>query len=230
MAIGIFGNEKMHALIVDDESIARDMVKSALEGSGFACMTARDGAEAMELLANHSFDLVVTDLCMPNTNGHALVRKLLSGTVIPLIVVHSCVADPRITTMLMNLGVDDILYKPSNYAGFAAKMNVLVNRRRQRQAGLMATEDLPALLQPDDGSPESSTAIDAFVISQMDCTDNQELTTSVLQDKALAEQVLKLANSPAYNRSDREILDIREAIARLGRKRISEVALQQIEG
>lgn len=220
----------MHALIVDDEPIARDMVKFSLEESGFRCVTAKDGAEAMELLKCHSFNLVVADLCMPNTNGQALVRKLLSASVVPVIVVHTAVTDPRVTTMLMTMGVDDILYKPSNYAGFAAKMKVIVTRRTQQQKSLAPATHPDVALPLYDRCALSSAPIDTFVALQLESTDNDLLAATVIQNKELTEAVLRLASSYGNGRVGREVGDIKEAVVRLGRKRISEIALQCIDG
>lgn len=220
----------MYALIVDDEPIARDMVKFSLEETGFRCVKAKDGAEAMELLKCTSFPLVVADLCMPNTNGQALIRNVLSATIVPLIVVHTAVTDPRVTTMLMTMGVDDILYKPSNYAGFAAKMKIIVGRRTKQQQNFATKTDEDAALPLYDSCPLSSAPIDTFVAAQLDSADNDALAKTVIQNKELTEAVLRLASTYGNGRIGREVGDIKEAIVRLGRKRISEIALQCIDG
>jgi two-component system chemotaxis response regulator CheY len=52
------------------------MVGAALTGAGHDVLQASDGREALELATRHAFDLVVTDVNMPNMDGISLVREL----------------------------------------------------------------------------------------------------------------------------------------------------------
>lgn len=63
-------------LIVDDMASMRKMVSFTLESVGHEVMQACDGDEALEIANNNSFDLVVTDVNMPNMDGLTLVREL----------------------------------------------------------------------------------------------------------------------------------------------------------
>ncbi len=124
------GTQKQRvAIVVDDESIARRMMTFALKREGFICHSASDGDEAMQLLEDRDYDLVVTDLAMPHKNGHALAVELLKLPKRPFIAIHTSVLAPEITKDLMNRGVDDIVFKPTDYAAFAAKMKVMVDIR-----------------------------------------------------------------------------------------------------
>jgi len=118
------------ALVVDDDAIARKMLAFALEQEGFCCDGAEDGVQADKKIAHKSYDLVVTDLKMPNKHGHTLAVDLLGMEPRPVIVIHTSMDDPRLTKDLMSRGVDDIMYKPVQPAAFAAKARGLVARRR----------------------------------------------------------------------------------------------------
>lgn len=64
-------------LVVDDSNMLRDMVKFALQEGGYNDLTeASDGAIALEKAKGQVFDLVITDVNMPNMNGLDLVREL----------------------------------------------------------------------------------------------------------------------------------------------------------
>ncbi len=65
-----------HILAVDDQRVMRELVKSVLEGEGHQVLIAEDGVEAMSIARENSFDLVLTDINMPNMNGISLVSKL----------------------------------------------------------------------------------------------------------------------------------------------------------
>ena len=56
-------------LAVDDSASMRQMVSFTLKGAGFDVREATDGVEALEIAKTESFDLVLTDVNMPNMNG-----------------------------------------------------------------------------------------------------------------------------------------------------------------
>lgn len=100
------------ALVVDDDPVTRQIVIRTLAKAGFICDTAIDGAQARLYLASNRYDLVVTDLQMPNVNGHSLCVELLEKTPRPKIVVLTGVLEPRLAQDLLNRGVDKVLFKP----------------------------------------------------------------------------------------------------------------------
>ncbi len=118
------------ALVVDDEPLVRRLLFATLEHAGFACDGAQDGIEAQQLLKATKYDLVVTDIRMPKKHGHSLALELLADPKRPVLIIHTGVDEPRLTADLMLRGVDDIVYKPTNYATLAAHAQVLVERRR----------------------------------------------------------------------------------------------------
>ena len=63
-------------LIVDDMASMRKMVSFTLESVGHEVTQASDGDEALEIAKNNGFDLVVTDVNMPNMDGLTLVKEL----------------------------------------------------------------------------------------------------------------------------------------------------------
>lgn len=63
-------------LIVDDSKTMRDMVNFTLTGAGFDVAEAGDGVEALASIEGRDFDLVITDLNMPNMDGFGLIENL----------------------------------------------------------------------------------------------------------------------------------------------------------
>ncbi|MDH5483992.1 MAG: response regulator [Gammaproteobacteria bacterium] len=63
-------------LSVDDSKVIREMVKAVLSAEGHEVTTANDGVEGLEAARNNQFDLILTDINMPNMNGISLVSKL----------------------------------------------------------------------------------------------------------------------------------------------------------
>ena len=68
-------------LVVDDEAIVRNWIARLLQEAGYAVEVARDGAEALRIAQDDSsgFDLVVTDVRMPNMDGWQLGRRVREG-------------------------------------------------------------------------------------------------------------------------------------------------------
>ena len=66
----------LRALVVDDDASARSALKELLASQQYAVDVAADGVAALERLAEHPPDLVVTDLDMPRMNGMQLLAEL----------------------------------------------------------------------------------------------------------------------------------------------------------
>ena len=102
----------VRVLVVDDEPGVRSALKQLLESQGFAVDVAEDGAVALERLADHPADVVVTDLDMPRMNGTALLTELRERDGdLPVIVATSAV-DLQSAVSAMRAGAADYITKP----------------------------------------------------------------------------------------------------------------------
>jgi two-component system chemotaxis response regulator CheY len=82
-------DEMARILAVDDSPSIRQMVSAALTGGGHSVEQAGDGREALEAARREVFDVVITDINMPNMDGITLVKELRGlGTynVVPLLI------------------------------------------------------------------------------------------------------------------------------------------------
>ena len=68
--------EELSVLVVDDEPDARDLIKAVLKDCGAKVTIAASASEALEHLAQNSFDVLITDIGMPEEDGYALIKKL----------------------------------------------------------------------------------------------------------------------------------------------------------
>jgi two-component system chemotaxis response regulator CheY len=63
-------------LTVDDSKVIRDLVKAVLIENGHDVVTANDGVEGLDQARKHEFDLILSDINMPNMTGISMVSKI----------------------------------------------------------------------------------------------------------------------------------------------------------
>jgi DNA-binding response OmpR family regulator len=123
------------ALVVDDDPIVRQASASALHRIGFVCDVAANGREAFNLASRTAYDVVVTDLRMPNGNGHQLALDLRTLNDPPAIVVLTGVEEPKLVADLTARGIDLVSFKPVEYREFAKDVKRIVELRSNDRKG-----------------------------------------------------------------------------------------------
>jgi DNA-binding response OmpR family regulator len=109
-------------LVVDDQSRIREMVGRVLAGQGHATVTAVDGVDALERLAEEQVDLVLLDLVMPRKNGLEVLHELRRRGAMPPVIVLSAVDDVAATVQALDAGAIDYVNKPFHTAELAARV------------------------------------------------------------------------------------------------------------
>jgi CheY-like chemotaxis protein len=106
-------------LVVDDDSRARAVLARILEDRGTEIIQAADGAQALQELLSSRYDLVVTDLIMPNLDGLGLIEKargLAGPDKIPLSTVPFILCTSNggqgVVDAAMEMGFTEVLFKP----------------------------------------------------------------------------------------------------------------------
>ena len=67
---------KKVVLAIDDSVTIRDMLTFTLENAGYTVVTAADGEDGLSKLENNTFDVIITDMNMPNINGKEFLNQL----------------------------------------------------------------------------------------------------------------------------------------------------------
>ena len=99
-------------LVVDDEAGIRDVIQDYLSDAGYDIVTARDGLEALEKMENQDFDLVITDLSMPNLDGFGLIRGALDIQPLTTVIVLSGQGTFENAIEAVHRGAYDFVAKP----------------------------------------------------------------------------------------------------------------------
>jgi len=106
---------ELNVLVVDDSSTARNHIKRVLSNLGIQQIeTAKNGIEAAQILSSAEFDLIVTDLNMPEMDGKQLtefVRNEMGNTYVPILMVTSEHDEARLGNV-QQAGVSAIVDKP----------------------------------------------------------------------------------------------------------------------
>jgi two-component system, OmpR family, response regulator len=122
-------------LVVDDEPFLRDAVASSLRFLGFEVSTAETGAEALRMVREGRFDLVVLDVKLPDTDGFTITRRLReSGSQVPVIFLTARDTQADKVTGL-TIGGDDYMTKPFGLEELAARVRTVLRRTRGAISG-----------------------------------------------------------------------------------------------
>ena len=101
---------KRRILVVDDDLSVRTLVKTVLERAGYEVTTARDGREAISLLAASDFDVVLLDVIMPKLDGLGVVDELRKSKL--SVLAHTYLLSGGDPESLGNLPVRGVIAKP----------------------------------------------------------------------------------------------------------------------
>jgi CheY-like chemotaxis protein len=66
----------LRVLLIDDETDSRDLINLVLESCGAMVETAGSAAEALELMKNYRFEVIISDIGMPEEDGYSLIRRI----------------------------------------------------------------------------------------------------------------------------------------------------------
>lgn len=119
----------MKILIVEDERLLADSIKTMLESKGFDVETAYDGETGEEYAELGVYDLLILDVMMPKMDGYELARQVRSkrcSTPILMLTAKSALED-RIEGL--NAGADYYLTKPFDTRELLACINALLRRQ-----------------------------------------------------------------------------------------------------
>lgn len=129
---------KIEILLVEDERMLAEILCDTLSDREFEVTLAYDGKQALEMMHNRAFDIVVTDVMMPNIDGFTLVKQLRSeGYNIPILFLTARSATEDVVHGF-EVGANDFLKKPFAIDELIVRVKALVGRAKGA-----ITEELP---------------------------------------------------------------------------------------
>jgi two-component system, NtrC family, response regulator AtoC len=148
---------KPKVLVVDDKASMRDMLAMSLGAKGMDVTQAEDGAKALKLAAETTFDAIVSDLKMPKLDGMGLLRGLAEKGDPPPFLMITAHGNVRDAVEAMSLGASDFIEKPFDLAELEFKVGRAIEEGRAERStpdtepapaanSATATEDAPGHL------------------------------------------------------------------------------------
>jgi len=124
------GNQVKSILVVDDEETLRMLLHMFLSSSGYACEIAANTTEAMEILSERHFDMVISDIRMPGKDGLELMQE--AKTIYPhldFIIMTGHAAEYTYSTII-KAGATDFAIKPLQLGELKAKLERIDREKR----------------------------------------------------------------------------------------------------
>ena len=114
-------------LIAEDEKNMQDIIAEYMQKGGHTCQTADDGVDALMLLKNTPFDLLILDVMMPHLDGFSVCRLAREMGNIPVILLTAKSSEED-KLKGYEYGADDYMTKPFSPRVLLAKVNALLRR------------------------------------------------------------------------------------------------------
>jgi len=130
----MIGRIKMKILIIEDELKTEKYLRRGLSEAGFVTDGARNGKDGLHMALTEGYDLIVLDVMLPGLDGWALLQELRRAeqhTPVLILTARDQVVD-RVKGL--ELGADDYLLKPFDFAELVARVRALLRRGKTAQA------------------------------------------------------------------------------------------------
>jgi len=122
--------DKISILIAEDSAALGELLLGALNGEGHDIDLVVNGKEAFEKYQEKSYDLVITDIIMPELNGLELITKIKGINENALIIVMSGTTDSSMIVDVMKTNIFDYIIKPVKIDDFMVKINRALEHKK----------------------------------------------------------------------------------------------------
>lgn len=120
-------------LVVDDEPALREICEEALSGVGYEVALATNGQDALGKLGGQGFDLVISDLRMPDMNGQDLLSQIRQRHLDVDFLVMTGYGTTETAVDIMKNGAADYIAKPFDIKHLLLRVRSILEQRRSRQ-------------------------------------------------------------------------------------------------
>lgn len=130
--------DNIRILVVDDEALMRNLLLKILEQEGYQITLASSTKEALEKLEEEDFNLVLSDIKMPDMNGLELLSSIKQNWPDIAVVMMTGYGDAYTVKEALMLGADEYVTKPFK----SHEISLIIERAYWRQLASKKTADL----------------------------------------------------------------------------------------
>lgn len=124
---------KYQLLVVDDEQSMREFLTIMLEREGYSVHCASDGEQAVQLLQQHAYDLILSDIRMPKLSGLELLHQVKELGTDTIVIMMTAFSTTEQAVAAMKEGAYDYLHKPFKNDEIRLVISNALNHRQLRQ-------------------------------------------------------------------------------------------------
>lgn len=127
-------------LIVEDEKAISDLIYMNLTDAGYQCTCAFDGMTACDLLEEHTYDLALLDIMLPEVNGYELLEYIRPLEIPVIFITAKAALKDRVKGL--ELGAEDYIVKPFEIVELLARVKVVLRRYHKLEEGSLEIQDV----------------------------------------------------------------------------------------
>lgn len=126
--------DKMKVLVVDDDQHILELLSYNLEDNGYEVTAVEDGLQALELVSNQKYDLILLDVMLPKINGVDVCKKIRIEYKVDIPIIMLTAKSEEIDKILgLELGADDYVTKPFSIRELLARIKAVMRRYEQKK-------------------------------------------------------------------------------------------------
>ena len=132
----------MKILVVEDERDLNRIITKHLKKNNYSVDSCFDGQEALDFISYSEYDLIITDIMMPNVNGYEFIDKLRANknnTPVIMLTAKDTLEDKIVG---LDSGADDYIVKPFEFEELLARIRVLMRRNYGLATNIIQIEEV----------------------------------------------------------------------------------------
>lgn len=120
-------------LVVDDEKLIVKGIRFSLEQDGMEVDCAYDGEEALQMIQDNEYDIILLDVMLPKLTGFEVCQQVREFSSVPVVML-TAKGDDMDKILGLDYGADDYITKPFNILEVKARIKAIMRRTRKRTA------------------------------------------------------------------------------------------------
>ncbi len=117
-------------LVVEDEQPVLERLEQQLSGAGYSIVTAVDGEQALEHIANNVFDLILLDIVMPKKNGFEVLIELKSKNHPTPVIIASSLGHKDDMRYALQLGAQEYFLKATHFPDIVSHIDRVLRNKK----------------------------------------------------------------------------------------------------